>query len=326
MPRPKCWILENYDYRRCESPEREFTSAVALHTHSYHSEENLGALNALMSKPILRNINEMFRNAFSEKAKEELDYSNLHYCPPISPVEVYELERDAAAELGFGRLLIGITDHDKIAACLELLEARPETADRVAISEELSFYYKCQEFHLGVIGIPAEGADEHHKTLQELAAHGDNRGIFDLLRSLRPQPLVILNHPLYRLRPLADHDQILLSLLNDFVDSIDAIEFNGLRPRAENDAAVDLARRFKLPVVGGGDRHSPLPSLVLSASRRATTIEEYIEEVKAGGGVTICKRDLPPPRLEAFRAHSPIRQALPAHHFLQEAAHHRLSD
>ena len=291
MPRPKYWKIEHYDYSRCEAPGEEFAAAVALHTHSYHSEESLGTLNHAMELPILRNLNNIFRKAFREKAKEELDYSNLHYCPPISPEEVYEIERSHAEEIGFEHTLIAITDHDKIAACQELIEARPDLEAQAAISEELSFRYDGQEFHLGVIGIPKDRADEHHKDLQDLARQRDTGGLFDLLASMRPRPLVILNHPYYQLDHVPEHDSILKRMIADHGAGIDAVEFNGLRPRAENEAAMELARNMRLPVIGGGDRHSPLPSLVISATRKARTMEGFIEEVKAGEATAICTRD-----------------------------------
>lgn len=291
MPRPEYWIIENYDYRPCKPSRLEFHTAVALHTHSYHSEESLGSLEWIMEKPVLNKINEIFKRAFRTKAKEELNYADLHYCPPISPAEVYELERNSAEALGFENFLLAITDHNKIAACQELLEARPDLEPIAAISEELSFFFKDEEFHLGIIGIPSEKADEHHKTMQELGRRGDTGGLFDLLTSLKPSPLLILNHPYYQLDTMPEHGERLQQLLRNFGNSIHAIEFNGLRPRQENDAAIELARVLRKPLVGGGDRHSPLPSLALSVSREAATIQDYIEEVKGGGGAMICKND-----------------------------------
>ncbi len=291
MPRPEYWIIENYDYRPCKPGRREFNTAVALHTHSYHSEESLGSLEWLMDKPILNRFNEFFKRSFRSKAKEEMNYADLYYCPPISPLEVYELERGSAEELGFEKFLLAITDHNKIAAGQELLDARPDLEPVTAISEELSFLYDGEEFHLGVIGIPTDKADEHHKTMLERGRNGDTEGLFEFIESLKPSPLLILNHPFYKLDTMPDHEERLLRLLREHGDSIHAFEFNGLRPRKENEDTLDLARRFRKPVIGGGDRHSPLPSLVLSVSREAETIGDFIEEVKRGGGSAICKSD-----------------------------------
>lgn len=289
MARPNCWIINNYDYRPSNLPQREFSAAVVLHSHSYHSEENLGILNDVMELPILSKLNKFFKRSFRLKAKEELDFSNLHYSPPISAEEAYDLELKGIQELGFERMLMAITDHDKIAAGQELLEARPELKDFSAIGEELSFKFDKQIFHLCVLGIPAYSAEEYHKTLQEYAQRGDLDNMFELLEEIGC--LVVLNHPFYRLNGVDNHEELLMRLLKRYSSKIHALEFNGMRRRNENEKTLELARWLRKPVVGGGDRHSPIPSLALAAAREATTFPDYIEEVKSGSGVTICKSD-----------------------------------
>jgi hypothetical protein len=291
MAHPDCWIIENYDYRPCKPSCRQFRSAAALHTHSYHSEESLGSLEWIMEKPVLRLFNEFFKRSFQEKAKDELNYADLHYCPPISPVEVYELERKSAEKIGIDNLLLAITDHNKIAACQELLDARPELEPVAVISEELSVFFEEEEFHLGVIGIPQQDADRHHEALQEYGSKGQAGLLFDYLAALKPQPLVILNHPFYHLDTKPDHDQRLLRFLRKFGSHMHAMEFNGLRPRAENDATLELARQFRKPVLGGGDRHSLIASLTLAVSHEAETMADFIDEVKGGTGISILKSD-----------------------------------
>jgi hypothetical protein len=291
MSRPEYWIIENYDYRPCKPSRAEFRSAVALHTHSYHSEESLGSLEWIMEMPVLRWFNNIFKRAFREKAKEELNYGDLYYCPLVSPLEVYELERKSAEAFVTEKFLLAITDHNKIAACQELLEARPDLAPVLAISEELSIFFEEEEFHLGVIGIPTEHADEHHKILQEYGPKGHIGSLFDYLTALKPQPLVILNHPFYQLDTAPEHGPRLLRLLRKYGSYVHAMEFNGLRPRKENDATLDLAWQFRKPVVGGGDRHASIASLALAVSREAETMNDFIEEVKGGTGVSILKND-----------------------------------
>ena len=289
MSRPKCWIIEDFDYRPSRAPSEEFTCAVALHTHSYHSEEELSELNDIMSLPLLRHFNEAFKRAFREKAKEELDYGNLHYSPPISPEEVYDLELESAKELGFEQMLLAITDHDKIAASQELIETRPDLQSSTVISEELSFPFNGQVFHLGVLGIPLKEADEVHKGLQEAAGKGELDEMFGLLRE--NGCLVILNHPLFNMKKVENHGRILNDLLARHGGGIDAFEYNGMRRHDENDRVLDLAQAAGKPVIGGGDRHTPLPSTVISATREATTFPDFFEEVREGRVVSICLRD-----------------------------------
>lgn len=286
MARPNCWIIEDYEFRPSSRPQKEFACAVALHTHSYHSEENLGALNDIMELPILRNLNEIFKRSFRDKAKEELDYDNLHYSPPISPEEVYELELASASELGFEKMLLAITDHDKIAASQELLETRPDLRRATVISEELSFSFRDQEFHLGVLGIPAFDADEIHKLLQDQAGEGNVDGLFESLRG--SGCLVILNHPLFAMNKHNNHEQLVYSLLRRYGWAIDALEYNGMRRFEENERVLELARVLQKPIIGGGDRHTPLPSTVLSATREANNFREFFEEVREGRTAAIC--------------------------------------
>ena len=48
MRRRSAWTIENYTYRECSHPEREFGYAVSLHNHSCHSVEKLAALNQVV--------------------------------------------------------------------------------------------------------------------------------------------------------------------------------------------------------------------------------------------------------------------------------------
>jgi hypothetical protein len=41
MPTADCWAIENYTYRRCPHPAREFAYAVSPHNHSDHSIETI---------------------------------------------------------------------------------------------------------------------------------------------------------------------------------------------------------------------------------------------------------------------------------------------
>lgn len=289
MTRPLCWVIDNYEYRPCNTPAREFKMPVCLHGHSYHSEENLGRLNYVMKLPVLNLINEFFNQAFRSKAHDDLDYNDLHYCPPISPEEVYELELGNVRELGWEDVLIAITDHDKIAGCHELMEARPELVPNTTVSEELSIYFDHQVIHLGVHGIPVKESDEIHKNLQEMAQKKDHDGIFELLHE--KNCLVIFNHPLWQLKWQGDFDRAFQSFLDRYLWAIDAFEFNGLRRRVENDQVIDLARRYQKPLIGGGDRHTPIASLVMTASYEAETFADFIQEVKEGHGVVIVKND-----------------------------------
>lgn len=289
MARPVCWVIDNYEYRPCNHPTREFKLPVALHGHSYHSVENIGRMNDIMQKPVLKQINQFFNRAFRNKAHDDLDFSDIHYSPPLSPEDVYNLELESVKEFGFDEILLAITDHDKIAGCQELMESRPDLTKKISISEELSFTYENHVIHLGVHGIPVGLADEIHKNLQQLAKRCDHDGIFELLHE--KNCLVILNHPLWELYKRGNFESAIQQLLKRYLWAFHAFEFNGLRYGPENDAVIELARKYNVPLIGGGDRHTPLPSIVFTATREAETFEDFIEEVKEGSGIVICKND-----------------------------------
>ena len=66
---------------------------------------------------------------------------------------------------------------------------------------------------------------------------------------------------------------------------VDAIEvFNGRTSPAENAAALELARKFGLPGVGGSDAHMPdeIGTVVNEISRELSTLDELIEAIRAG--------------------------------------------
>ncbi|MEI9814771.1 MAG: hypothetical protein WDO18_19995 [Acidobacteriota bacterium] len=63
---------------------------------------------------------------------------------------------------------------------------------------------------------------------------------------------------------------------------IHAMEFNGLRPWSENRAAIELAQRWRRPIVSGGDRHAVEPNAVINLSD-ASTFAEFVHEVRVDG-------------------------------------------
>jgi hypothetical protein len=280
------WVIENYEYRRCARPWKEFRMPAAVHGHTYHSEESIARMNYIMSKPILRSIQEWLEKRFMAKAHAKFDYKDFFYRPPISPVEVWEMELKGVKKLGFDDLLLALTDHDKIDACLEFMRCRPELEEKTTISQEFSIYIDDQIIHMGLHGIKKEEAHELHAQLQSLAQNFQHDEIFDLLHS--KEVMVIFNHPLWEFRGYGDFDSVLKKFLKRYRWAIHAFEFNGLRSRLENERVIDLARRYQMPLIGGGDRHVPLASVVLAGTREASTYAEFIEEVKSGYASVIC--------------------------------------
>jgi predicted metal-dependent phosphoesterase TrpH len=287
MRRRSAWKIENYTYRECPYPNREFGYAVSLHNHSCHSVEKLAALNHVVKRTFMRPLSGVLQKSFGLGGVSNLNYAEITFNPPYTPEDVYHMEAAAAAIWGFDGVHLAITDHDEFAGSLALLRGRPDLEGRVAVSEELSLWFEGHLFHLGVSRIPESAAEETHTRIQT-AAHG--RRYDELFETLAASGcLVILNHPLVAWGPGTSTIPV-DALLSRYGWAIHALEVNGMRPREENDRVLELARRWRKPVVGGGDSHLLVASSVLSLSR-AATFKDFIAEVKDGQAVPFVTPD-----------------------------------
>ena len=189
------------------------TLRADLHVHSWHSTQS-GNLRFLKS-----------RDCYSR------------------PEDVYRVAKARGMDV------VTLTDHDTIAGCLELLDARPD-GDDVFISEEVSCRYPGAdlEVHFGVYGT----SERLHRELQPL-----RRNAFDVAAALREAGVFFsLNHLLHFYRgqvPLADYLRL--------AGEAPALETrNGTMLRAHNDLVARVAaagvagRRFA--AVGGSDAHT----------------------------------------------------------------------
>jgi hypothetical protein len=279
--RTPCWLVERNQLTPCRDLASRFSTLVCLHAHSCYSTENLASLNWVMDVPWMRPFKGTLRRAFGLPRADRIDYRDLCYNPPFHPREIWQLESNAAAALGIQRLLLGITDHDEVAGGLELRSQLPTHAAQVAIGEELTIWFEQSLFHLGVTGLPAEGAESLHAQLQQYARSRNLDAVFETLASL--SGLTVLNHPLLDWDGGTIGATSVQALLGRYGWAIDALEINGVRTRSENDAVAQLANASGKPLVGGGDSHLLLASSALSATR-ATTYADFIAEVKAGEG------------------------------------------
>jgi predicted metal-dependent phosphoesterase TrpH len=281
MKRPSAWKIDNYVYRECPHPDREYGYAVSLHNHSCHSVERLAALNHVVKKAFMRPLSGIVQRSFGLGSVSNLNYGEITFNPPYSPEDVYHMEAAAAAKWGFHDVHLAITDHDEFAGSLALLRARPDLNGRIAVSEELSLWFHGHLFHLGVSHMPESGVDETHAQIQAAAQGGRYDELFETLAA--SGCLVILNHPLVAWKPGADAIPV-TELLSRYGWAIHALEVNGMRSREENDGVLELARHWRKPVVGGGDSHLLVASSVISLSR-AATFKDFVAEVKDGHAV-----------------------------------------
>ena len=281
------WKIENYTYRECPQPDREFGYAVSLHNHSCHSVEKLAALNQVVKLAFMRPLSGVLQKSFGLGDVSDLNYAEITFNPPYTPEDVYQMEAAAAANWGFHGVHLAITDHDEFAGSLDLHRSRPDLNGRIALSEELSLWFQGHLFHLGVSHLPASEVEETHTRIQSAARGGRYDELFETLAA--SGCLVVLNHPLLPWR--AGEEKIpVTDLLSRYGWAIHALEVNGMRTREENDRVLELARQWRKPVVGGGDSHLLVASSILSVSR-AATFKDFIAEVKDGHAVPFVTPD-----------------------------------
>jgi predicted metal-dependent phosphoesterase TrpH len=287
MTRRSAWKIENYTYRECPHPEREFGYAVSLHNHSRHSVEKLAALNHVVKKSFMRPLSGILQRSFGLDGVPDLNYADVTFNPPYPPEDVYQMEAAAAAHWGFDGVHLAITDHDEFAGSLELLRGRPDLKGRIALSEELSLWFQGHLFHLGVSHLPESGVEQTHTRIQAAARGGRYDELFETLAA--SGCLVVFNHPLL---PWGPEAKIIpaTELLSRYGWAIHALEVNGMRPREENDRVLELARHWRKPVVGGGDSHLLVASSVISLSH-AATFKDFVAEVKDGHAVPFVTPD-----------------------------------
>ncbi|MEW6366648.1 MAG: hypothetical protein AB1714_18620 [Acidobacteriota bacterium] len=282
-----CWTVENWEYRPCPNPAGRFSTLISIHNHTRYSIEDLAPLNAFIRLGFMRPFGGILQRAFGLAWVDHLDYADIKYNPPFSPLDALEIERADSPNIGIDRLLLAITDHDDIGGSLELLRLTQYDRQRLALGEELSFRFQEHLFHLGVVGLETERAESDHASLQREARAGRIDELFEHLAATGC--LVVLNHPLL---PKGGIEKVSIpasDLLKRYGWAIHALEYNGMRSREENDAVIALAREVGKPLVGGGDSHSLSAATVVCASAGARDFGEFIDEVKAGLAIPFIK-------------------------------------
>jgi hypothetical protein len=177
---------------------------------------------------------------------------------------------------------VSLTDHDTIDAPLHLRVL--DESRNLPISMEWSVPFGATKLHLGVHNLPA---DEAHHWVNALSGYTSGPSpdlLADLLAALddRNGVLIVLNHPIWDEEAVGGdrHMAAVREFLSGYGLWVHAIEVNGLRPWAENSAAIELARAVHLPLVSGGDRHGLEPAAVLNLTN-AASFEEFVSELRA---------------------------------------------
>ncbi len=255
------------------APDVRFEAGVALHGHTYHSEECLSFL-----PTYLRNVPGL-PAVLRGLEPSQVDFSRAFWTPPLTPASALRLEQEQIAGLGL-RPMVSLTDHDNIEAALAL-----RVTAEVPISVEWTVPYARSIFHFGIHNLAPADAQRWIGVLSAYTASPEEPRLPGLLEALAASPdvLVVLNHPYFLEEGVreTDHAPALAWLLAACAPWIHALELNGTRPWKENAAAIEVARAHGRPVISGGDRHACEPAACINLTN-ARGFAEFVREVRAG--------------------------------------------
>ena len=259
-----------------------FRSGVSLHSHTNQSKETLNFLANIGSKsPIMRPLLAKLERESDSEHGLRIDYAAAYWTPPLTPKQAFDLEKDQIERLDVAPM-VSISDHDNIKAPM-LLRTVP-SARQIPVSVEWSAPYGgVQDFHLGVHNLPSAKAQEWMATLEEFTAHPSDDRLTEILAALNAQPnvLVIFNHPLWDLFMIGKEKHAVL--VNEFLQKngqfLHALELNGLRHWDENRAVRQLAEKWNMLLISGGDRHGIEPNANINLTN-AASFTEFVHEIR----------------------------------------------
>jgi hypothetical protein len=217
---------------------------------------------------------------YAEGNGKSFDFRRTWWTPPVSAAQVCESERGQIEGLGMAPF-ISITDHDSIAAGLELREYASRSDAQVSV--EWTVPVAGDHLHVGVHNLPNDRAAETMAELTRYTSNPASANLRELLAMLarHPETLIVLNHPCWDVARVgaAEHAEAVRQLLALGGEWVHALEVNGLRSCSENRAALLMAEKLGMPTVAGGDRHGRRPNTLLNVTR-AGSFAEFVAEVR----------------------------------------------
>jgi hypothetical protein len=256
-------------------------AGVSLHCHTEHSKEMLDFVPVYADKlPIISYFWRKERDKYAEKEGKAPDFSTAYWSPPLTAVDVYDIEKRQIEDAGLAPM-VSLTDHDSIHANLHVNET-----EAAPISLEWTVPFEYGFFHVGVHNLPPDRAAEITDTLLEysFSLDGPNNArlaeLFAMLNEV-PSVLVILNHPLWDIEMVGAerHEMLLKHFVREHGRWIHAFEINGFRSWSENKAVIEMAEALGIPVATGGDRHGCKPNTVINLTS-VSTFDEFVEEIR----------------------------------------------
>ena len=259
-------------------------TGISLHCHTEYSKEMLDFVPVYAEKfPIISYFWKKERERFLEREGKVPDFSTAYWSPPLTPQEVYNIEKKQINDAGL-ESAVSLSDHDSIDANLQVNENTDNGKAPISLEWTVPFEYGF--FHVGVHNLPKARAVELTKTLLDYTFVEENHGsenlhqMFSMLNEI-PEVLVILNHPLWDIEMVGKekHEILLKNFIREFGRWIHAFEINGFRSWSENKAVIEMAEALNFPIVTGGDRHGCKPNTVINLTN-AETFSEFAEEIR----------------------------------------------
>jgi hypothetical protein len=252
-----------------------FACGVSLHSHTTHSKENLEFIPQYARKSrFLGKVMDIAEWQYRSRAHREIDFSLAYWTPPLSPRMAIDLETRQIREKLSLPGIVSLTDHDNCEAGLEV--------DGIA-SIEWTIPCAPSFFHLGIHNLPRHIARAITGEMNDYTANPQPPRLEELLAGLNDlqDVLVVVNHPLWDegLVGAANHSHLLETFLQRYGRWIHALELNGLRSQEENDRVLEVALRYDLPAISGGDRHGREPNGNVNLTC-ACTFAEFVQEVR----------------------------------------------
>jgi hypothetical protein len=262
-----------------------FKAGVSLHSHTLHSRESLDFIQrATANTPWLGGAIRKQMDKYREEKGRDLDLKRAWWTPPLSPRHAWEVERTQIEEKLDKDALVSLSDHDTIDGCTQLHML--ENMRDCPISVEWTIPFRQTFFHVGVHHIPLESANGMMRSMAEFTEAPVERQIASMLEwaGQAPQTLVILNHPMWDENHIGEtaHKESVEAFIGICRPFLHAFELNGLRPWKENQKAAQLAERWGVPVISGGDRHGREPNACVNLTN-ASSFAEFVEEVRRDG-------------------------------------------
>ena len=263
---------------------QEAKTGVSLHCHTEFSKEMLDFVPHYAAKlPIIAYFWKRERQKYLEREGKFPDFSNGYWSPPLTPQEVYNLEKEQINNAGL-EAITSLSDHDSIDANLKVNEQTEN--EKAPISLEWTVPFEYGFFHVGVHNLPKDRAVELTKTLLDYTFNKENHSkerlneVFSMLNEL-PEVLVVLNHPIWDIEIVGKekHAILLKNFLKEHGRWIHALEVNGFRSWSENKAVIEMAEALGYPIVTGGDRHGCKPNTVINLTN-SKSFAEFAEEIR----------------------------------------------